>query len=197
MDGKDRLRQEMLERRMNLTPLEVAEKSELIISRLLGRPEFSDARSVLAYISFRQEVETAGLLQTVLAGGQKLYVPVTDWNRKEILVSQLLNYPDDLTAGRFGLLEPKEDCQRLGVPGDVDLAVVPGVAFDERGYRLGYGAGFYDRFLAALPASALKIGLGYEQQIVPSVYPQGHDQPVDLVITEKRTIDVRLNQRGE
>ncbi|NPV26121.1 MAG: 5-formyltetrahydrofolate cyclo-ligase [Firmicutes bacterium] len=191
MDLKIKLRQELLQRRLGLTPQTVEEKSEVIIHRLIDLPEFQSAQAVMTYVSFRHEVSTELLIKQALARGKKVFVPVTDWEQKRLVPSRLLNYPDDLTEARYGLREPKKDRRRPGDPDEIDLVVVPAVAFDRQGYRLGYGAGFYDRFLANLKASTLVIGLSFAQQLVATVCPEAHDRPVTMIITEEGILDFR------
>jgi 5-formyltetrahydrofolate cyclo-ligase len=90
--------------------------------------------------------------------------------------------------GVFGILEPRKESARIFNPEEIDLVIVPGVAFDEHRNRIGFGAGFYDRFLESVRPSCAKIGIAFEFQIYDEVPVEEHDIPLDLVITEKRTI---------
>jgi 5-formyltetrahydrofolate cyclo-ligase len=94
-----------------------------------------------------------------------------------------------LVPGPYGILEPRRDTREYVVPPDDAPVIVPGIAFSPAGHRIGYGKGYYDRFLAA--HHGLKLGLAYEMQIVPSIPSDTHDVPVDLVITETATYDCR------
>lgn len=94
----------------------------------------------------------------------------------------------DLEKGVLGLLEPKKECKRLLNPEDIDLIVVPGIAFDILKNRIGYGAGYYDRFLKTTREDCLKVGVAFELQILDKINTQEHDVPLNAIITEKRVI---------
>jgi 5-formyltetrahydrofolate cyclo-ligase len=102
------------------------------------------------------------------------------------LLSELLNF-DDLTLSKYGLYEPQEEQQRPIPPQEVDLAILPGVAFDLRGYRLGYGGGYFDRFLDSLRPDCPKIALAYDFQVVTQLPVEEHDTKVDIIITNSKT----------
>ena len=127
------------------------------------------------------------LINEALLAGKRVALPVTDINRQEIFMRAVGRYPEDLVPGVFGIPEPREACPAIA-PEEIDLVLVPGVAYDINGYRLGYGRGYYDRFLPRLRPGALTVGLAYAFQIVPTVYPEAHDRPVRLIVTEEGII---------
>ena len=110
--------------------------------------------------------------------------------RPEILPSRLLDLGSEVEEGTFGIPEPRPEFRRPFPPEKIDLVVVPGLAFDERGYRIGYGGGYYDGFLTKCP-QALFAGLAYEMQILKCTFPSTRDVPVHKIITEDRVISRR------
>lgn len=189
--SKGELRKSVLKARSSLTLVQVAEKSARILERLLGLDEYKKASTLMAYLDFRNEAQTGELVQAAMAAGKKVAVPVTDIANKRLTPSLLLDYPGDLHAGAWDIPEPKPECLRPLEPQELDLVIVPGVAFDEKGNRLGYGGGFYDRFLPRTRPDTLFIALAFELQVRPEVYPGSHDVPMHLLLTEDRIIRIK------
>lgn len=189
-DQKQTLRQQVLAARCGLAPAEVAEKSKRIIERLLELPQYTKANTILTYLDFRNEVQTDTLLTQALQAGKKITVPLVNQAEKLIIPCQVENFPGDLVPGTYGIREPAPGKIRPVPVAEVDQVIVPGVVFDEQGQRLGYGGGYYDRFLPRLRRDAIKVALAFELQICPDLTSllDDHDQPVDLVITEDRII---------
>ena len=176
--NKKAVRKQMRKKRAALSAEEIQHKSNLICKTLSQLPEFQAAKSIAFYVSTKEEVQTHALIKSLLNSKEKrvavpiysstVFSEINDWN--------------ELSQGSFGILEPKN----VSVI-DVDLVVVPGIAFDRNGNRLGHGHGFYDRILAHFSKKA--IALAYEDQILENVPIVNHDMKVDKIITEKRTID--------
>lgn len=141
---------------------------------------------VMIYAAMRSEVATRELMELALAEGKTLVYPRTDWETWRI-VPALLKDPNVLRPGRFGVPEPTTTLAPVG-PDSIDLALVPGVAFDIYGHRLGYGGGFFDRFLSALPDHAAAWGLAFDVQVMGRLPAEPHDVKVDVVVTETRWI---------
>ena len=179
---KNKIREEMHNIRNNLHDDHVSEKSLQIIKNLTSLKEFSNAKTVMSYVSFKNEVNTKDLLKNELdKRDKKLLVPFME--NDEIKVSLLNNY-NDLSKGQFGILEP---VKKELFNDKIDMILVPGIAFDGKGSRIGFGNGFYDKFLEN-HKNSLKIGLAFENQIVGSVPNEIHDKKMDMIITEKRII---------
>jgi 5-formyltetrahydrofolate cyclo-ligase len=153
--------------------------------------DYKKAKLIMAYVDYKNEVITNDIISYSLEKGKRVVVPVTEIKTKKMTPCEVINYPEDLISGNYGIMEPKEECIRPVDPKIIDLILIPGVAFDVRGNRLGYGAGYYDRFLMRLNDDAVKIALAYEMQILENVYPEKHDVPIDFIITEKRVIDCK------
>jgi 5-formyltetrahydrofolate cyclo-ligase len=192
---KQVLRKDILSKRLALSPQKVEEKSDNIHKKLYQFKIYQDAKIMMVYIDFRHEVKTAAVITNSLSQGKRIVIPVCKENGK-LIPSEVYQFPEDLEPGAWGILEPKPGRLRPIDPAEIELILVPGVAFDQRGNRLGYGAGYYDRFLAKLPSSTLIIALAYELQLVEDVFPAEHDMPVHYILTEDRLIKCGDNQAG-
>ena len=188
--NKKEIRSWVLEKRKALGKSEVKYLSSLFIEKLQQREEFHRARALLAYAPIYNEVDIGAVLRDWPVGGRVLLLPAVDWQKRDLWPVRVDRYPEDLVPGRYGILEPlkKKYDEHWGL-NQIDLVLVPGVAFDVHGYRLGYGQGFYDRFLRRLSPEVKLIGLAYDFQVLDDVYPESHDIAVSTLITERRTIE--------
>lgn len=177
------MRRALLQKRLALPPEEVAQAGERVAELLFSLPVYRQAKIVLLYYAFRQEVPTEKIILASLAGGKLVALPATSREKKEITARLVKAYPDDLVPGPGGIPEPRPTCPSVP-PEKIDLVTVPGLVFDLKGYRLGYGWGCYDRFLSRSPA--LRVGLAYEFQIVDDVGAEPHDQRLHLLVTPSR-----------
>ena len=144
---------------------------------------FSHARTVLSYVSFGAEVDTRELICALIAGGRRVAVPRVDGERRRMDFCEIGGL-GELLPGAHGILEPDEDAPALTVPDMVgSVCLVPGLIFDGAGHRVGYGGGYYDRFLAFYPGD--KIGLARTTMLSSNPLPHdGTDVPVDFICTE-------------
>ncbi len=186
--SKGDLRKEVLKARNTLTPAEVVEKSMRIATRLEAMEEYQKASTIMFFLGFRSEVQTGMLVDKAIASGKRVAVPVTDVENRRLTPSLIVDFPAGLKPGPWGILEPKPEAMRPLDPEEIDLVVVPGVAFDTYGNRLGYGGGFYDNFLPCTREDAVFVALAYEIQVVPSVSAGPDDIPVHYLLTEERLI---------
>jgi len=186
---KDKLRGNLKKIRMNLSKEEVFEKSEKIKKNLFEMDDFKRADNVLFYVSYDNEVITHKMIKEYLSSGKEVFVPVTDKENRCLNISRLERW-GDLVVGAYDILEPKKECVKELSIDLIDLVVVPGVAFDESGNRLGHGMGYYDGFLKKSD-KMVSIGLAFEFQVVDFVPFEKHDVPLDKIVTEKRVIDCR------
>ena len=187
-DSKSEIRQLFITKRDRLTPEERHKKSARIAQRVVALDEFKEAGSCLLYASFRSEVETERLIAIILQKGKRLALPITDIEGKRLLLAEVKNGMDDLVPSTFGIKEPKRERARLLSPEEIDLYFVPGVAFDLKGTRLGFGGGYYDRLLAGIQHKAI-MALGYEIQIVSHLPCGPFDIKMKKIITEDRIIE--------
>ncbi len=171
----------------------VESKSKQIQARLLSLREFLEAETVSFYAAKRAdgEVETEDMIKSSLKKKKRVLVPITDKENRRLIFSELRDYDLELVPGTFEIPEPKSEYRRIVSPSHTDLVVVPGIVFDMRGYRLGYGFGYYDRFLSSLRKETPTIGLAFEFQIVGKIPVGDQDIPVRKIVTEQRVICCR------
>ena len=178
------LRQEILARRDRLPAQERREKSCALAARLETLACLNQARSILFFVSFRSEVETLFLMRQALAHGVQVAAPLTMSREKELRIFAITDLDVDLVQGYQGIWEPDpKRCLQLE-PAALDLVIVPGSVFDLHGGRMGYGGGYYDRFLATRAPQATRVGICFELQLVAEVPMAAHDQYLDYVVTE-------------
>jgi len=174
---KSELRKKILEKRRGLSQKESGERSEKIIEKLKETKEFEEANTILFYVSTDNEVCTHDLIRECLQNGKTIAVPYVA--NEEIMISKINSFKD-LRKGAYGVLEPTWIIPILR--SDLDLAVVPGIAFDKKKNRVGYGLGYYDIFLKGLKCP--KIGLAFDFQIVDKIDTEKHDVKLDKVLTD-------------
>ena len=185
---RERLRTEIRHRREALTREEHTRLSQRIVDSTARWIQHQGFDAVMLYLNMRSEVETTGLLEGLLNSGKQVCAPVVDTQRLELTPRRILNLKTELVRHSYGMLEPSTACPIFPTE-HLQLIVVPGIAFDCHGYRLGYGKGFYDRFLTKCP-HAVTIGLAYQVQLVEDTFPQKWDVPVQHIFTETSVIDV-------
>jgi 5-formyltetrahydrofolate cyclo-ligase len=184
---KQELRKESLTRRSALSAQERRVKSAAVEKMIRGLEVYRLAQTVMLYLDFRGEVETTELVLAALAEYKRVIIPVCNKD-KTITPVEIKDLDTDLQIGTWGIREAKTDrCTPIN-PMEIDLVLVPGVAFDAKGNRLGYGAGYYDRFIPSLRPGIPLVALAYETQLVPDAKPEPHDRPMDMVVTEDRII---------
>ena len=179
---KQELRQGMLARRRERTTDEIAAGSSRIAEHLLKWPLYQTAKTVMLYLAMPDEPQTDAILAHALRSGKTVAVPML---RKEygLMDAARIRGPEDLITGRLGLRMPDPAKAEIIEPSAFDLIIVPGVAFDLSGNRLGMGAGYYDRFLP-LADCATSIGAAWSFQIAPSVPRGQYDVPMQYLLTE-------------
>ncbi|MCM1518351.1 MAG: 5-formyltetrahydrofolate cyclo-ligase [Pseudoflavonifractor sp.] len=185
MDKHD-IRQEMRQRKSRLTDWERRARAEMIFRRVVGIPRFATARNVLAYHALPDEVPTADILRRC-AAVKELFLPRVHGDTLEILPYR----PDMMQRGSFQIMEPMgHDTVDVRM---MDVIIVPGVAFDRAGNRVGRGKGYYDRLLES-HGDAVLIGIGYDFQLVEGIESEPHDVRMDYIVTDKEIILTNANQ---
>ena len=191
---KQKLKDEIFRKRKSLPKSEVDEKSAAIREKLFSLNEFKDSKNILFYVSFNNEVDTIETIKELLKNKEEnkknIIVPYVEKNNPILQLSKLNSF-DDLEPKTFGILEPKDGKIKKFDANELGLVIVPGIAFDENGHRIGYGYGYYDRFLRKLNKNKTKIGLCYDFQLVDKIPEEKHDVPMDIIITEKRIVKVQ------
>ena len=184
-EQKQQLRLQYLKLRDALSPAMREEFSSRIAALLTRLIDYNDAATIACYASVRSEVATAAILRHALDHGKMVYLPRMSAQGIELLKLTAL---EELTPNARGIPEPPATAERIA-PHAIELFIIPAVAIDKAGNRLGYGPGNYDRLLAANPRQ--KIALAYSMQIAPMVPAEPHDVPVDMIATENEIIRCR------
>lgn len=179
---KSDLRKKILNRLKNQKEDERHRRSLVIRRKLLALPEFRRARVLMFYVSKDGEVETRPMIEAALLRGKVVLVPVINVRKSQMVVSEITDTNKDLVEGPYGIYQPKAHL-KVYHPRTIDLAVVPGIAFDRKRNRLGRGKGYYDRFLAGLRKDVPRIGLAFKFQVVKRLPTLSHDQPVTKLLT--------------
>lgn len=183
---KKEIRSTILKKRNSMNFSKVLEKSKRIKEQVFHMHEFKDAKTILFYISYDNEVYTHEMIKESLKIKKQVVVPKIDMDNHMILCSSLTQW-DDLLIGAYNILEPRQECLNEVPPETIDLIVIPGIAFDEHGNRIGHGTGYYDRLLKK-KNNAHRLGLAFEVQIVENIPTESHDVKVEKIVTEERII---------
>lgn len=187
---RDRLRRLQLSRRDCIPTAEQERQSALITEQLLALPVFGQNQVFFIYCSYRSEVATFNLLNRCLEAGKTTCVPLCQPQQAHMQAIIIKDTTRDLACGYRNIPEPLPTLtpEQILSPSLIEVAVIPGVVFDRYGHRLGYGGGYYDRFLARSAPQALRVGLAYSCQVVDRIPALPHDIPMDLVITEQEVL---------
>jgi len=180
---KKELRKKLLKLRKSQTDLDVINKSKSIINSLISSSLLENISSVHLYFPINKEVETKELIKYLWQKKIKVLLPRTDFDNRDLVNYEITDF-SQLEKTTFNMLEPKTD--NTVFTGNPDIVLVPGVGFDSELNRMGYGGGFYDRFLNS--ANTKKIALAFECQLVPNLPVEDHDIKMDMIITEDRII---------
>jgi 5-formyltetrahydrofolate cyclo-ligase len=180
MSDKIFLREALLRKRKNTSLLSRRTKSRRILRELSEEPVFRKAKHVAFYYGIESEVETSSFLRKVLKD-KKLYLPRIG-PKKCLTLCRVRSLSKDLRKGTYGIMEPRAVCVKA-LASQMDIIIVPGVAFDKQGGRLGRGGGYYDRFLRKTQ-KIVKIGLCFREQLVKKVPMKAHDVRMDRIITD-------------
>ena len=186
--AKIQIREEIAKSISALSDSEIAEKTRAIEAKLFDFANFLEAKIALLYISGDYEVATENIIKRSYAYGKIVVLPAFDPVKFEMNLMKVDNFEKDLVPGPRGVLEPDASRCKIVPLERIDIAILPGLAFDEKGARLGSGKGYYDRLIPRLAITTRKVALTFEEQIVPQIPMESHDKHVDIIITEKRVI---------
>jgi len=183
---KPDLKRSLRTERIQMSERVVREKSLRIYRQLIDMPAYQLARCIACYVSIKNEVDTRVVIQNAIGSGKQVGVPVT--REDGDMDFQAIAGLSDLRLVHYGLREPVPDSQKVLLPHTIDVILIPGIAFDRVGHRIGSGGGYYDRFLVR--TEAVRIGLSYSFQIIDRVPAEPHDVKMDLIITEDEVIKI-------
>lgn len=186
MTDKREIRKRIMRLRNAMTPEAIGVKSGEIVRHLKEVREIREAYTLMVFLNFGSEVLTDELILWGWDAGKRIVVPLCHPESRE-MTPCLLGGFNELETGNYGIREPRADLRRVAPFEEIDAVLVPAVAFDRRGYRVGYGGGYYDRFLPKVPRAA-QIGAVFACQIVPEVPTGRYDMQVERVVTEEGII---------
>ena len=176
---------------LNMSLEDYGEKSRTICDALLQEPSIIEGKTIAMTISVFPEVDTRDIISQLWTMDKRVVVPKCNFKTKEMLFYNITNF-DELVTAPMGLFEPNHLITSSIEHKHIDVCIVPGIVFDQRGYRIGYGGGYYDRFLPHFCGK--KISIAFDEQLVNEVPFESHDIPIDLLITDKYRIS--FHERG-
>lgn len=185
---KKEIRDNMREFRNNLSPEAKAKKDKNILKNILKLSVYKKAKTVLCYMSTQKEIDTKELIKKAWKDGKKVALPkCKDSDKKSKALSNQLDFYyinsfDELSKQSFGLLEPIEECCEKVTNFDESICIIPGFCFDKYGYRIGYGGGYYDRFLQRYTGA--KIGVVYKECMFKKLKYGRYDIPTNFVVND-------------
>lgn len=187
-EKKQELRKDIEKKVAAFTEDEMAKKNKAIEQKLFEFANFLEARIVLLYTNTSCEVPTAHIIKKSYEYNKIIVIPGFNQANNQFKLMKVDNIDTDLIEGPRGIMEPDPKKCKIVPIECIDIAIIPGIAVDEKGGRIGPGNGFYDRLIPELPITTRKVGLAMEHQVVPQVPMESHDKYVDIIITEKRVI---------
>lgn len=185
---KNDIRMEIAEKLNSLPTAEQKEKTSIIENRLFEFANFLESKIVLLYVNKKNEIDTSKILPRTLDLGKILVLPAFNPKKHKMTPFKIDRLASNLKRGPRDILEPDPARCKIVPIGYLDIAIIPGVAFDEKGGRIGSGEGYYDRLIPKLAPTTRKVALACEAQILPQVPMESHDKYVDIIITENRVI---------
>ena len=184
---KKLVRKEILNMRNNMSNEKRILKDKLIYNLFINSDLYKKAKDIFIYVSFGSEVNTHEIIKKAIIDKKNIYVPKIDMNKKSALSTENIHSITELNVNNYGILEPI-NVDKDKIANDFDIIVMPGVAFDENGNRIGYGGGYYDKYLEKNIFKAKKVALAYEEQILERIESDFHDIKVDFIINTKKII---------
>lgn len=182
LPDKKSIRQMIREQKKQLTFKEVEKRSVRILDRFYQSSVFKESGKIYTYVNYNQEVQTQLLIARALSLGKQVFVPRVENDDMDFYA---IHSPENLSPGAYGILEPGKDCIKDTAPSG--LMIMPGLAFDRSGRRIGYGGGFYDRYISRYP-DFKKIALCFDFQIFHEIKTEAFDIPVDGICSENEWI---------
>ncbi|WP_326911405.1 5-formyltetrahydrofolate cyclo-ligase [Sedimentibacter sp. MB31-C6] len=184
--NKRELRKKILNIRNNMNKEDVVEKSKIIMQKIINTEAYKKSNTIFIYMDFKNEVITSFLINQMISENKSVMIPYTDVENINIIPVEIHNLEQDLKRCSFGYLEPKKE---LITPVDlkiIDLIIVPGVVFDRKLNRIGFGKGYYDRILSKKRSDTKAIAIAYEFQVLNEIPHEEHDIKMDMIVTEEK-----------
>lgn len=184
MNSKKEFRKEMLRLRDGKSPESLSILNKRIFDKVINNAYYQKATNIFIFVSYKSEVNTHDIIKHALSQGKRVCVPKVISKEEGMKAIYITSFDELSPKAPFGILEPEIHHNNIANEKDIDLVFVPGLAFDNNGGRMGYGGGFYDRFLPLIKRNCRKIGLCYSFQVVESVIMEQNDESVSCTITD-------------
>ena len=185
--AKESIRRKIIDKRKTIGDIEIEQKSLAIGQRLLEFDALKKSNVILCFLSLPYEVQTDLIIRKIINLGKKVLVPLGGSNSKDLQLARIPTFDMDFVVGQHGIREPSPKSREIVSCALVDFVMVPGLAFDCYGNRVGYGSGYYDRLLNVLSRDAVTTGVGYDFQVLSLVPHSNMDRSVQFVMTETKT----------
>lgn len=192
MMDKKQIRQNIRQFLQSLSYEEYKERSLIIAKRLFKEPSIIKGKTIAITMSNRPEVDTAAIVEELWRLGKRVVVPKCEPAKKKMEFFEIDGF-FQLERVYMDILEPIEELSDLVQREEIDVIIVPGIVFDPLGYRIGFGGGYYDRYLPGFSGSL--ISLAFHEQLIECVPKECHDLPVHTILTEKNRIDCEINRK--
>lgn len=180
-------RREMINKRKKLSKSQRLDFSNQVISKLIATDEYKKSNNIFVFVSTNEEVYTHNFIKSSISEGKNIFVPYVN-PKEKLMYATKINDFSELEVGFYDILSVKEENLNIIKPEKLDLIIVPGLIFGENFYRIGYGGGYYDKYLSN-NINGKSIGICFDFQLVEKVDYKNHDVPVDKIITDKRIIE--------
>ncbi|WP_152801243.1 5-formyltetrahydrofolate cyclo-ligase [Alkalibaculum sporogenes] len=182
MNKKD-LRGKVLELRNSISDEEILNRSTILMNKIKKMEVFNDSKTILIYVSFDKEIDTHDMIKDCLKIGKNVVTPICNTKDRTLILGKTSMFPEGFHKTKYGILEldPKE-CDHVNIK-EIDLIIMPGVAFTKKGERLGYGAGYYDKLLAQKSLHTITVAPVFEEFIFEDIPTDKHDMLIDYIIS--------------
>ncbi|GAA0078202.1 5-formyltetrahydrofolate cyclo-ligase [Clostridium sp. CTA-5] len=189
IEEKKELRKRILKIRNEMDLDNKIKSDKIIYNKFIQSEFYLQSNDIFIYVSYNSEIDTKNIIMKALEDKKNIYVPRTNYKTKIMEAVKILSL-ENLIEDKYGILEPAED-KSAEDPNKFDLIIMPGVAFDKCGGRMGYGAGYYDRYLEKISKPLNKVALAYDFQVINKVPTDVHDIPIEYIITEIEDINCK------
>ena len=184
---KNDFRKQVIESRKNKDSEFISINSQIITEKLLSMDCIQQASTIMLYLDFNNEVKTDQLITKLISLRKTVTSPVTIKDERKLIPYEIINLKEGINIGTYGIREPNKDLSNEIDVKNIDVLIVPAVAYDKNCYRLGYGGGYYDRFIEHLRDDAITIGIAFDLQLFDSIPKEEHDAQLNYIITESST----------
>ena len=184
---KKDFRKQVIESRKNKDSEFISINSQIITEKLLSMDCLQQANTVMLYLDFNNEVKTNQLITKLISLRKTVASPVTIKDERKLIPYEIINLKEGINLGAYGIREPNKNISNEIDVKNIDVLIVPAVAYDKNCYRLGYGGGYYDRFIERLRDDAITIGIAFDLQLFDSIPKEEHDAQLNYIITESST----------